>query len=164
MALTASSLVLALTFSAAAADAPKVPTTTDTPRLAIEAPVAAPAPRPLAPSSLASPKVEAWMIDAPERRPTALPALYAAFGALQALDVYSTRKAVGRGAFEANPLMRTAAKNSGTMLAVKAATGAAAIYFTERAWKKNKKGAVILMAVINGSMAAIVARNLRNAR
>lgn len=163
MALAASSLVLALTF-ATAADAPKVPTTTETPRLTIEAPVTAPAPRLLAPSTLTSAKVEAWMIDTPERRPAALPALYATFGALQALDVYSTRKAIGNGAFEANPLMRNAAKNSGTMLAVKAATGAAAIYFTERAWKKNKKGAVILMAAINGGMAAIVARNLRNAK
>jgi hypothetical protein len=41
-----------------------------------------------------------------------------------------------------------------------------AIYFAERAWKKNRKGAIILMAVINGATAAVAARNInmRNTR
>jgi hypothetical protein len=38
------------------------------------------------------------------------------------------------------------------------------IYFTERAWKKNRKGAVVLMAVVNGVTAAVVANNLKVAR
>jgi hypothetical protein len=50
------------------------------------------------------------------------------------------------------------------MLAVKAVSTAASIYFAERAWKKNRKGAIVLMAAINGVTAAVVAHNLRPAR
>lgn len=107
---------------------------------------------------------EAWMVDRSESRPAALPAMYAALGALNAFDVYSTRRALGAGANEANPLMGRAAGNSAAMLAVKALSTAGTIYFTERAWKKNRKGAVVLMAAINGVTAAIAMRNVRNAR
>ena len=60
--------------------------------------------------------------------------------------------------------MQKPAGNSGAMLAVKALSTAGTIYFVERAWKKNRKGAVVTMAIINGAMAAIAANNLRNAR
>jgi Domain of unknown function (DUF5658) len=105
-----------------------------------------------------------WTVDRPERRPAALPAMYAALGALNALDVYATRRAMHAGAYEGNPLMDRAAESSGTMLAVKALSTAGTIYFTERAWKKNRKGAVIMMALINGAMAAITIQNLRHAQ
>ena len=104
------------------------------------------------------------MVDTREGRPAALPALYAVFGALQVADAYSTRRAVTAGAVEANPLMTRASKSSGAMYAVKAASAAASIYFAEKAWKKNRKGAVIMMAVINGVSAAVVARNMANSR
>jgi hypothetical protein len=104
------------------------------------------------------------MRDTKEKRPGALPVLYASFGALQMADAYSTRRAVTAGAIEANPLMKRASGHSGTMYAVKAASTAASIYLAEKAWKKNRRGAVILMAVVNGVTAAVVARNLRNAR
>lgn len=107
---------------------------------------------------------ETWMLDRAERRPAALPVMYAALGALNALDVYSTKRAMNAGAIEANPLMQKPAGSSTTMLAVKALSTAGTIYFTERAWKKNRKGAVIMMALINGTMAAITMRNLRNAQ
>ncbi|CAN5666493.1 hypothetical protein BH23ACI1_BH23ACI1_32220 [soil metagenome] len=99
-----------------------------------------------------------------DRRPAALPAMYATLGALQALDIYSTRQALGAGAHEANPLMGKAAGNTGAMLAVKALSTAGTIYFVERAWKKNRKGAIITLAIINGATATIAAHNLRNAR
>jgi hypothetical protein len=99
-----------------------------------------------------TPAVEPWMEDRSAQRPGALAPMYAAFAGLQALDVYSTRRALAAGAYEANPLMRGAARHGGAMLAVKALAGAGTIYLTERAWKKNRKGAVILTAV----------RNLRN--
>ena len=105
-----------------------------------------------------------WMTDAPEKRPVALPVLYATFGALQMADAYSTRRAVSAGAVEVNPFMKSAAGSNGTMYAVKAASAVGSIYLAEKAWKKNRKGAVILMAVVNGVTAAVVARNLRNAR
>lgn len=107
---------------------------------------------------------ETWMFDRPERRPAALPVMYAALGALNALDVYSTKRAMDAGALEANPLMQKSTGSSATMLAVKALSTAGTIYFAERAWKKNRKGAVIMMALINGTMAAITMRNLRNAQ
>ena len=90
--------------------------------------------------------------------------MYAALGGLQAFDVYSTRRAITAGANEANPLMKHAAGSSGTMLAVKALSTAATIYFAEKMWKKNRKGAMILMAVVNGATAAVAVRNMRNAR
>jgi hypothetical protein len=41
---------------------------------------------------------------------------------------------------------------------------AGTIYFAERIWKKNRTGAILLMAVINGATGAIAIRNMRNAR
>lgn len=144
MALMASSFIVALTLSAAA---PLPEDTTATTTTAVSAPASS-----------------AWRYDLPEKRPAALPALYAALGALNALDVYSTRKAIGAGAREANPLMRTAAGNSAAMTAVKAAATASTIYFVERTWKKNRTAAILTAVAINGVTAAVVARNLRNAR
>ncbi len=90
--------------------------------------------------------------------------MYVSLGALQAADIFSTAHAVGAGAYEANPVMRGPSGNTGAMLAVKALSTAGTIYFAERAWKKNRKGAVVLMAIINGVTAAVAARNIRNAR
>jgi hypothetical protein len=109
------------------------------------------------------PRTEAWMADRQDRRPAALPIMYATLGALNALDIYSTRQALAAGAHEANPLMKKASVNAGAMTAVKALSMAGTIYFTERAWKKNRKGAIITMAIINGATAAIAAHNLRHA-
>lgn len=104
----------------------------------------------------------AWTVDQPVRRPGALPALYGAYVALQALDFYTTKRAMSAGSTEVNPLMKNG--NSAAMMAVKAAGGAATMYFTERAWKKNRAGAIVLMAVLNGATAAVVARNAHHAR
>ena len=103
-------------------------------------------------------QLPAWAADRP--RPRALSTMYVALGTLHALDAYSTRRAIGRGAVESNPLMRPAAGNVGATLAVKSAATAASIYFAEKAWKRNRKGAVILMGVLNGVTAAVVAKNL----
>lgn len=108
--------------------------------------------------------LERWQLDTRESRPAALPILYASLGALQVADVYSTRHAIGANAYEANPIMRNASKHAGAMLAVKALSTAGTIYFAERAWKKNRTGAVVLVALINGVTAAVTARNIRNAR
>jgi hypothetical protein len=97
-------------------------------------------------------------------RPSALVPLYASFAVLQGLDIFSTSKAVGRGAEEANPAMKAVAGKSMASAAVKAAATAGSIYFVERAWKQNRKGAVILMTVINAATAAVVAHNTQVAR
>ena len=103
-----------------------------------------------------------WSIAHAPRRPVALSALYGTYGTLQALDVVTTRRAIAAGAIERNPLMKNG--NMGAMIAVKAAAGVSTIYFAERMWKKNRVGAVIVMAALNGASAAIVAKNQRNSR
>jgi hypothetical protein len=103
-----------------------------------------------------------WSIAQAPRRPVALSALYGTYGTLQALDVVTTRRAIAAGAQERNPLMKNG--SVGAMIAVKAAAGASTIYFAERMWKKNRVGAVIVMAALNGATAAIVAHNQRNSR
>lgn len=95
------------------------------------------------------------------KRPMALPALYASTILLQALDAHSTMTAIDLGAHEANPLMKGAAGNKGTMLAVKAGVAGATIYFAEKMWKRNPVGAIAMMAVINGVNALVVAHNYK---
>lgn len=158
MAFTTSSVILALALSTSpAAEMPQTP-------ISLASTTASSLPAHSEPAADSRRVIEAWMIDAPERRPAMLPALYATLGAMQALDVYSTRRALSAGANEANPLMRKASGNTGAMLAVKAASTAATVFFAERAWKKNKKGAVILMLAVNGAMAAVTVRNFKNGR
>jgi len=110
----------------------------------------------------AEPPVNPWMGSPAPRRPIALSALYGTYGTLQALDVVTTRQALAAGARERNPMMKDG--NMAAMIAVKTVAGASTIYFTERLWKRNRVGAVIVMAALNGATAAIVARNHGNAR
>jgi hypothetical protein len=98
------------------------------------------------------------------RRPSVLPALYATSALLQALDAHSTMKAISVGAHEANPLMKGAASNRGTLIAVKAGVAGASIYLCEKMWKRNPLGAIAVMAVMNGVNAAVVAHNYKVAK
>ena len=96
------------------------------------------------------------------KRPLALPALYAAQAALQALDAHSTYAAINRGAVEANPLMKGVVGNKGGMMAVKAGVAASTIWMAERMWKKgNRAGAIATMLIANGVTAAVVANNYK---
>lgn len=158
MILTTSAVVLALAVSGVPASQDPTPSTGRETRH--EAVVV----RPIRNAIAQAAPVERWQRGTPEARPAALPVMYATLAALQVTDVYSTRRALGATAYEANPLMRNASKHAGAMLAVKALSTAGTIYFAERAWKKNRVGAIVLMAAINGVTAAVTARNLRNAR
>jgi hypothetical protein len=100
----------------------------------------------------------------PARRPAALPALYATLAGLNALDAYTTVRALQAGAREANPLVAPTAGHFGTSLAVKAVSTAASIYLAESLWKKNRAAAVVTIIAVNGATAAVAAHNLRNAR
>jgi len=126
-----------------------------------------------APVVVPSPAVEeqAWPATFPAgvsssslRRPAALPVMYGAFAALQVADVYSTTRGIAAGRTELNPAMRPFAGSTGTMVAVKALSSAASLYFAEKAWKKKPKAAVILMGAVNGMLAAAVVSNLRDKR
>ncbi len=159
MPFTACSMLIAVTMAGSpAGPIAAAPRTVE----AVAAEAAAPQGQPLKMATMPAAPA-AWTMDREERRPALLPAMYASLGALNVFDVYSTRRAMSAGAREANPVMRSAG-GSGAMLAVKALSTAGTIYFAERAWKKNRKGAVVLMAAINGATAAIAMRNVRNAR
>jgi hypothetical protein len=102
-------------------------------------------------------------LDAGDKRPAILPALYASLGAMQAWDVYSTRAALQAGAREANPAAAAFAGNPRSLVGVKVASTITTIFFAERMWKKNKVGAVVMLVAINGATAAVSMRNMRNA-
>lgn len=121
---------------------------------------------PVAPMEAAGPEATAPVqATAPSfaniQRPGLLPALYAANVALQALDAHSTLSAIGNGAQEANPVMRGVVGNRGALLAVKAGAAAGTILIAEKLWRRNRVGAIVLMTVVNGVTAAIVAHNYR---
>jgi hypothetical protein len=98
-------------------------------------------------------------------RPAALLPLYGSLITLQGLDIHSTRRALDAGAgSESNPAMRPVVKNGAAFLAVKAGATASVIWVSEKVWKKNRKAAVILTAVVNAAMAAVVANNYRVSR
>jgi hypothetical protein len=110
-----------------------------------------------------TPVLQTATVPAPTR-PAPLMPMYASLVVLQGLDVYVTSAAVQNGAREANPLMKPVATNHAASIAVKAAATAGTIFFTERAWKQNRKGAVILLTAINLATAAVVAHNTQVAR
>jgi hypothetical protein len=96
-----------------------------------------------------------------DRRPGALVPLYVSFSVLQVLDIHSTSGALGRGAVEANPIVRPFAGNQLGMVAVKAAGTAGVILASEQMWKKNKAAAVAFMLLSNGAMTWVVQHNYR---
>lgn len=75
--------------------------------------------------------------------------------------MYSTIVARSRGAREVNPLMDTGHTQAA---ALKAATSAATYFATRAMARKSKKGAVVMMAVLNGVTGAVVLNNMKNAR
>lgn len=97
-------------------------------------------------------------------RPSALPALYASLGAMHGWDIYSTHAALKAGAREANPTATRFAGSPASLIGLKAATTASIVFFAERMWKKNRTGAIVMLAAINGATAAVSMHNLRNAR
>ena len=112
----------------------------------------------------ATPALPSWAVERIQRRPSLLPALYASYGALQVADLVTTVRALDGGAREVNPLMKPAVGNRTVMFALKSASAAGAIYLSERMWKKNRVGAIVLMAAVNGVTAAVVAHNMRTGR
>lgn len=95
-------------------------------------------------------------------RPSVLPALYVAQGALQAMDMHSTMQAISHGAHEANPVMQGVVGNKGAMMAVKAGVAASTILMSECLWKKgNRTGAIVSMIIANSLTAVVVAHNYR---
>jgi hypothetical protein len=100
-----------------------------------------------------------------EMRPAALLPLYASLGVLQAMDVHSTSRGLAAGGREANPVMQSVVRNRAAFVGVKVATTAGVVWASERLWRKqNRKAAVVLTALTNIGLAAVVAHNYRVAR
>jgi len=118
----------------------------------------------LAPLALDAPQ---FYVPAPAqkaRRPESLVPLYVSFATLQLMDVHSTTRALGRGAAEANPLMKGLAGNPLALAAVKVAGSAAVIYAAEKMWKKHRRRSVIFIVAANAAMALVVQHNYRAVR
>jgi hypothetical protein len=111
----------------------------------------------------ASPRVlELQLVEPPSATtPTTVKALFGSYAVLQGLDLYSTSVALKAGAREANPLMQ---RSTGQAVAIKAALGVTTYYMVNKMSKKNRKGAIVTMAILNGVTAAVVANNLKNSR
>lgn len=114
---------------------------------------------------LPSPAIPQAVVRETSSRPQALLPLYASLGVLQALDVHSTGRGLASGGREANPVMEGVVRNRAAYIGVKAATTAGVIWASERLWRKqNRKAAVVLTALTNIGLAAVVAHNYRVAR
>jgi len=94
-------------------------------------------------------------------RPAALPAFYASLAALQLFDGYSTRRALAGGAKEPNPVMKGVVTRPVVFWSVKAAMTVAPSIAAERLWKTNTAGAIAVVVVSNGMMAAVAAHNAK---
>lgn len=96
-------------------------------------------------------------------RPAALVPLYLSFTALQALDAHSTLTAVGNGARETNPVVRSTMTMPAGMVALKAGTAVGVVFLTEKLWKRNRTAAVLTMIALNSAYATIAAHNYATA-
>jgi hypothetical protein len=93
----------------------------------------------------------------------ALVPLYVSFATLQMLDAHSTIRALDAGGVEANPLMRGVADRPAALVALKAGVAASTIVLTDRLRRRNKVGAIVLMAALNSAYAVVVSNNYRAA-
>jgi hypothetical protein len=94
------------------------------------------------------------------RRSAAFATLASTYVALNALDVYTTTKAIESGAgVEANPLVGGAAANPIALSALKAASTTATIVLARRLWKKHPAAAIVLLVGANAGMSFVVMHN-----
>jgi hypothetical protein len=92
-------------------------------------------------------------------RPSPLVPLYVTFGALQALDIDSTLRALGNGGRESNPVIGGAVGSPGALIAIKAGATAGIVFASEKLWKRNRVAAVLMMIAMDSAYAAVVAHN-----
>lgn len=115
----------------------------------------------LAASATIAPSVAVARAWKAETRPsTPLRGLYVSYGVLQGLDMYSTIAARNNGAREMNPLLDS---GYGQAAATKALFAAGTYVAVQKLAKKNKKAAVITMAILNVTSALVVTHNFKNA-
>jgi len=94
---------------------------------------------------------------APLRRPRLLTPLYLSFIGLQAGDLYTTTVGLRQGAQERNALI--GALGGGGTVALKVLSTAGTIFAAERLWPHHPVRALVLMAAVNGALAAVAIHN-----
>jgi hypothetical protein len=90
-----------------------------------------------------------------------LPALQVSFGALQIMDVVSTRRALNAGLTEGNTVMRGVVHRPLAVAAVKVGATAATVFLVNRVARKNRAAALLTMVAINSAYSVVVVRNIR---
>jgi hypothetical protein len=94
-------------------------------------------------------------------RPRLLPVLYATSAAMNAYDIYSTRRALARGARELNPLMRGVVDDTATLIALKTAVTLSTALAAERLWRDRPIAAISTVLAVNAIAAAAAVHNAR---
>lgn len=98
-------------------------------------------------------------IDPQPKRPALLIPMYIATASLNGLDVHSTLLSLDRGHREGNPLLGSG--RPAVLIGAKVASTAFTVWMTERLWKKNRVGAVLVMVGVNAGLSAVVVNNYR---
>ena len=89
---------------------------------------------------------------------------YAAYAALQALDVASTLRALRTpGAYEANPMYAGVVDSPAKFIALKSVSTFATILFMQRFSKTHPKASFFVMAGLNSGYLYVVNNNLKRA-
>jgi hypothetical protein len=146
----AACLAFALSATAAHAQDIRIPARTLSP---LFAQVSAPGVSTVAPAS-------ATNVATPTSRGALIP-LYASFATLQMLDAHSTIRSIGAGGVEQNPLMRGLADKPAALVALKAGVAASTIVLADKMARRNRVGAIVLMAALNSAYAVVVTHNYR---
>src|SRR5215210_2775080 len=102
---------------------------------------------------MASPAAAGRGDDGKPERPAALVPMYVAFAALQGLDAHSTMSALGDGARESNPVVRSALDVPAGLFLLKSGTAAGVVLLNEKIWPRNRAAAVITMIALNSAYA-----------
>jgi hypothetical protein len=99
-------------------------------------------------------------ITAPATTSKVFVAMAATYAAMNALDIYTTTKALRSGAgIEANPLVGPVAGSPVALTILKAASTTSTIFLARRMWKQHPKGAIALLVIANVGMGVVVSHN-----
>ena len=118
-------------------------------------------------SAIASPSTTFERFDVPSQaasapRSLAFPVLATTYVALNAIDIFTTTKAIGSGrGVEANPVMGSVAGTPAALTAAKIATTATTLVLARKLWKDHKTASIVLLVTANAGMGFVVSHNAR---
>lgn len=113
----------------------------------------------LAPAAVIEP-VALPTVPAVSQSSKSFPILAATYIGLNALDIYTTTKAIQRGSgVEANPILAPAASTPVALTAMKIATTATTLVIARRLWKEHRTAGIVLMVAANIGTGFVVGHN-----